>query len=224
MPPTCNIAHMLLVFSPLLAPGEMTGRLVWEVGTGGRERRRANFFLISRRVGAVAVHADGFHDHDVTWCAECISQELMMAVPPSTAPDVFRGSDESGIHWSTVDGRCGDPLRPAARRVNTPPVLQDLKTFRAPFGFTGEHLALQYLANLKTSRLLDLSTLGRPPSLDSSTRGRPFPQDSTLGRSLLAKLSAARFSVSTALTLHRQHLAAPSLRLDTSLFPSPLLA
>ncbi|KAJ7496035.1 hypothetical protein B0H11DRAFT_2190250, partial [Mycena galericulata] len=82
-----------------------------------------------------------------------------MAVPPSAAPDVFRGSDESGIHWSTVDGegwshecppkqtfwsappssirRCGDPLRSAARRVNTPPVPQDLKTLLdARYGFT----------------------------------------------------------------------------------------
>ncbi|KAJ7496140.1 hypothetical protein B0H11DRAFT_2190296 [Mycena galericulata] len=88
----------------------------------------------------------------------CISRESMMAVPPSAAPDVFRGSDESGIHWSTVDGegwshecppkqtfwsappssigRCGDPLRSAARRVNTPPVPQDLKTLLARCGFT----------------------------------------------------------------------------------------
>ncbi|KAJ7446198.1 hypothetical protein B0H11DRAFT_2203149 [Mycena galericulata] len=131
----------------------------------------------------------------------CISQESMMAVPPSAAPDVFRGSDESGIHWSTVDGegwshecplrqtfwsappssigRCGNPLRSAARRVNTPPVPQDLKILLARCGFADiSTYSLSPTAGLQDFKTFGSSMLGRPLSLDSSTFGRPALQDS----------------------------------------------
>ncbi|KAJ7495954.1 hypothetical protein B0H11DRAFT_2226949 [Mycena galericulata] len=109
-----------------------------------------------------------------------------MAVPLSTAPDVFRGSDESGIHWSTV----GDLLVSAAilLRAMWRSLMQPAASIRRRFLKTSRlsHVVDSlHLADNRTSRLQDF----RIPrlsddllSLDSSTFGRPALQDSRLPR------------------------------------------
>ncbi|KAJ7446291.1 hypothetical protein B0H11DRAFT_2249111 [Mycena galericulata] len=79
-----------------------------------------------------------------------------------------------------------------ARRVNTPPVPQDLKTLLARCGFT-DISTYSISPTAGTSRLQDFSnpsTLGRPHSLDFSTLGRPALQDSRRSDGLSSTLLA----------------------------------
>ncbi|KAJ7496045.1 hypothetical protein B0H11DRAFT_882654 [Mycena galericulata] len=139
----------------------------------------------------------------------------MMAVPPSAAPDVFRGSDESGIHWSTVDGegwshKCppkqtfwSAPHPPYGDVAAIPSDQQPAASIRRRFlktsrlsshvmdSLTSRLTASRRPQDFKTSRLSDPSTLGQAPLfgfLDARTARSS--RLSALGRSLFDALGS----------------------------------